>query len=163
MTILDHLITRRLLDLPHGSTVPQILATLQLQGDGEHHGGDGMGGTALEWYVEWTAPFEGWSELVVIDETDESIEVSHFVQAPTESFVESGASPEELATREGLKGWKAHLKNVFKSAPTKGGSLDAYNAEGRPSVAVGTYKQRGQSWSGPLHRLKTIVHISKAT
>lgn len=122
-----------------------------------------MGGTALEWYVEWTAPFEGWSELVVIHETDENIEVSHFVQAPAESFVESGPSPEELATREGIKGWKAHLKQVFKSAPTKGGSLETFSADGRPSVSVGTYKQRGQSWSGPLHRLKTIVDISKAT
>jgi hypothetical protein len=159
MTILDRLLGRRLLDLPHGSTVPTILSTLQLEGDGEQHGNET--GTALEWYVEWTAPFEGWSELVVIAEVGEGIEVSHFVQAPAESFVESGASPEELATRAGIKEWKAHLKQVFNSAPTKGGSLECYSAEGRPSVAVGTYKQRGQSWSGPLHRLKTIIHISK--
>ena len=159
MTILDHLIARRLLELPLESTVPKILSTLQLEGDGEHHGN--QMGTALEWYVEWTAPFEGWSELVVIDEVGERIEVSHFVRAPAESFVESGASPEELATREGIKGWKAHLKKVFNSAPTKGGSLEAYSAEGRPSVAVGTYKERGQS--GPLHRLKTVVDIAKAT
>lgn len=161
MTILDRLIARRLLDLPHGSTVPTILSTLQIEGDGEPHGN--QNGTALEWYVEWTAPFEGWSELVVIVESNEHIEVSHFVQAPEESFVESGASPEELATRAGIKGWKAHLKQVFKSAPTKGGSLEAYSAEGRPTVAVGTYKQRGQFGWGPQHRLKTIVEISKAT
>jgi hypothetical protein len=58
MTILERLIARRLLDLLDGSTVPAIVSTLQLEGVGEQHGNPT--GTALEWYVEWTAPFEGW-------------------------------------------------------------------------------------------------------
>jgi len=156
MTILDQLLARRLLDLTHGMTLPTVLATLQLEGDGEPHGNGNV--SAREWYVEWAAPLAGWSELVVIDAKDDGVEVSHFVQAPDESFVEGGASPEELAVREGLKGWKARLKQVFKAAPEKG-SLDCYSAEGRPSIAVGSYKQRGQSWSGPLHRLKTVVRV----